>query len=375
MIIIIRPCAGSFCFFLLPLLTLEAAEKKPSAISIRLYAEGNPREGETFVVPVTLINPPKQTVIRKVPIVTERDVVAFYPFAAGDGTIGCYFKLDADGTNKLMQHTVEFRDTLVVAMINGRVACAMMVGQKMTDGIMPFPIGISSAGNRRASSALSDHGQGKGVSRTEEKSAGGSQGGQKAGAEGQANAQERAAMTAARAAAYFFLVLGALRAEPLVDFPTDNRALLEGRPQDFFMYVNRDFEGEKSKPWQGGQFGFVRGPVRDGGKILCIQFHEGIDIRPVHRDAQGNPTDEVRAAAAGTVVHVSREARRLELREVYRRRAQLGRLPILHSLRTSRFHLGRIGPVPAPGRTPRASWASRAPESTGNALTRTSRSA
>jgi len=128
--------------FLLSLLTLEAAEQKPSAISIRLHAEGNPREGEAFVVPVTLISPPKQTVIRKVPIVTERDIVAFYPFAAADGTIGCYFKLDADGTNKLMQHTIEYRDTLVVAMINGRVACAMMVGQKMTDGIMPFPSGI-----------------------------------------------------------------------------------------------------------------------------------------------------------------------------------------------------------------------------------------
>ena len=78
--------------------------------------------------PVTLINPPKQTVIRKVPIVTERDIVAFYPFAAADGTFGCYFKLDASGTNKLMQHTIEYRDTLVVAMVNGRVASAMTGG-------------------------------------------------------------------------------------------------------------------------------------------------------------------------------------------------------------------------------------------------------
>ena len=116
--------------------------RKDSAISIRLHAEGNPSEGESFVVPVTLVNPPKQTVIRKVPIVTERDIVAFYPFAAADGTIGCYFKLDADGTNKLTQHTIEFRDTLVVAMINGRVACVMMVGEKVTDGIMPFPSGF-----------------------------------------------------------------------------------------------------------------------------------------------------------------------------------------------------------------------------------------
>ena len=127
--------------FLLPLMAL-AAEQKPSAVSIRLHAEGNPREGETFVVPVTLVNPPKQTVIRKVPIVTERDIVAFYPFVAADGTIGCYFKLDADGTNKLMQHTIEYRDTLVVAMINGRVASAMMVGQKISDGIMLFPSGF-----------------------------------------------------------------------------------------------------------------------------------------------------------------------------------------------------------------------------------------
>ena len=97
-------------------------------------------------------------------------------------------------------------------------------------------------------------------------------------------------------------------AAPLIDFPTENRALLGGRPQDFFMYVDRDFEGEKSKPWQGGQFGFVRGPVREKGRISYIQLHEGVDIAPVRRDAQGIPLDPVRAAAAGRMVHVSREA-------------------------------------------------------------------
>ena len=50
------------------------------------------------------------------------------------------------------------------------------------------------------------------------------------------------------------------------------------------------------------------GPLRDGGKILYLQLHEGIDIRPVHRDALGNPSDEVRAAASGNVVYVSRES-------------------------------------------------------------------
>lgn len=99
-----------------------------------------------------------------------------------------------------------------------------------------------------------------------------------------------------------------LGAAPLVDFPTANHAIIDGRPQDFFMYVNRDFEGEKSQPWQGGQFGYVRGPVRVGGKVLYAQIHEGIDIKPLTRDAAGNPLDPVKAAAAGKVVHVSREA-------------------------------------------------------------------
>ena len=97
-------------------------------------------------------------------------------------------------------------------------------------------------------------------------------------------------------------------AEPLVDFPTDNRALLEGRPEAFFMYVERDFEGEKTKPWQGGQFGYVRGPQRSGDKVIYTHMHEGIDIAPKRRDASGNPLDEVRAAASGKVVHTSREA-------------------------------------------------------------------
>lgn len=101
----------------------------------------------------------------------------------------------------------------------------------------------------------------------------------------------------------------ALKAQPLVDFPTQNRALAEGQPEDFFMYVDRDFEGQKSKPWQGGQFGYVRGPVRNNGIINYIQLHEGIDIRPLSRDPQGVPLDLVKAAAAGQVVHVSPEAR------------------------------------------------------------------
>ena len=108
----------------------------------------------------------------------------------------------------------------------------------------------------------------------------------------------------------FLLLLALLAGTPalraaLFDWPTENRALLEGRPQDFYMYVDRDFEGVKSQPWEGGSFGFVRGPQRRGDSIIYTSLHEGIDIAPVRRDAAGNPLDDIRASAAGTVVHCS----------------------------------------------------------------------
>ena len=132
-----------FLLLVLSSLSLHAAENKPPPVSIRLHAEGKETDSETFVTPLTLTNPPKKIFIRKVPIMTEKDIEAFFPFAAADGSIGCYFKLDAEGTNKLTQHTVEYRDTLVVALVNGRVASAMMVGKKITDGIMPIPSGFT----------------------------------------------------------------------------------------------------------------------------------------------------------------------------------------------------------------------------------------
>lgn len=74
------------------------------------------------------------------------------------------------------------------------------------------------------------------------------------------------------------------------------------------MYVDRNFEGEETKPWEGGQYGFVRGPRRVSGDVVFGTLHEGIDIRPVRRDASGEPLDPVLAAADGTVVHASTEA-------------------------------------------------------------------
>ena len=87
--------------------------------------------------------------------------------------------------------------------------------------------------------------------------------------------------------------------------PTDNDALFSGNAPEFYQYVERNYKGTKSTPWEGGQYGFVRDPTDTAGGVVYTRFHEGIDIRPLHRDANGEPLDEVHAIADGKVVHVN----------------------------------------------------------------------
>lgn len=100
------------------------------------------------------------------------------------------------------------------------------------------------------------------------------------------------------------LSLAAETADLVYRFPTENTALLSGKNDDFFMYCDRDFEGTKSRPWQAGSYGMVRTPLRlHNGEVLCTRMHEGIDIKPLRRDAQGEPLDEIHPIAPGRVVY------------------------------------------------------------------------
>src|SRR5436189_5606264 len=87
--------------------------------------------------------------------------------------------------------------------------------------------------------------------------------------------------------------------------PTDNDALFSGDGAAFYQYVERDYNGAKSTPWEGGRYGFVRSPVDTAGGTVYTRFQEGIDIRPLRRDTNGEPLDDVRAIADGKVVHVN----------------------------------------------------------------------
>lgn len=113
-------------------------------------------------------------------------------------------------------------------------------------------------------------------------------------------------MIARTFAALAALTLAAPAAGPFeMVLPTDNDALFRGRPEEFYMFVDRTFRGEKTSPWEAGQYGFVRDPREVAGGIVFKRFHEGVDIKPVRRDGKGIPLDDVRAIGDGRVMHAS----------------------------------------------------------------------
>jgi len=79
--------------------------------------------------------------------------------------------------------------------------------------------------------------------------------------------------------------------------PTENDGL-------FHDQKGRFFQPTISRRVISGMFGFVRTSGPEPARIF-EHFHKGVDIRALHRDERGEPTDVVKASANGEVVRVN----------------------------------------------------------------------
>jgi len=85
-----------------------------------------------------------------------------------------------------------------------------------------------------------------------------------------------------------------LRAQRVeIGWPTPSTAYLEGKPTETFI------QPTASGVPESGLFGCVRSSG--------AQFHEGIDIKPVKRNRQGEAVDPIFAVLPGVVRHISRQ--------------------------------------------------------------------
>ena len=87
--------------------------------------------------------------------------------------------------------------------------------------------------------------------------------------------------------------------------PTPNDSLFHRGGPAFYQFVERSFQGRHSRPWEAGQYGYVRNPLATRTGVLYTRLHEGIDIRPTRRDIRGEPLDPVFAVDGGKVVHTN----------------------------------------------------------------------
>ncbi|MDX1420237.1 MAG: M23 family metallopeptidase [Rubricoccaceae bacterium] len=102
---------------------------------------------------------------------------------------------------------------------------------------------------------------------------------------------------------------GAAPPSPSLRFPTDHEALLSAEPARFYQGLERNYGRQREWSWEGGTYGYCRNARRTPVGWRYTRFHEGIDIAPRRRDADGEPLDEVRSVDDGRVVYVNANPR------------------------------------------------------------------
>lgn len=133
-----------FASLILALLATSATGKDRHC-TFRIHAEANPNDTATFSSSVRALFSGKQVAIERMPRLSERDVVAFYPYPAGDGNFGALFQLDDHGRLALDALSIERRSSLVFVLINGRAITELQVDRRVDDGRIYIASGLTKA--------------------------------------------------------------------------------------------------------------------------------------------------------------------------------------------------------------------------------------
>jgi hypothetical protein len=135
-----RSIALSICVLLL---YAASGFAKDRHCTLRIHAEANPNDTAVFSSQSQFSG--RNVLIEKVPAISERDVIAFYPYRASDGSYGALFQLDDHGRLALDALSIERRGKTVFVFVNGRPVTELQVDQRVSDGKIYLPSGLSVA--------------------------------------------------------------------------------------------------------------------------------------------------------------------------------------------------------------------------------------
>src|SRR5881392_378314 len=136
----------TLCVFGLYLLfALPGGAAKQRHCTLRVHAQANPRDTEVFATSVRAQLSGKEVAIEKMPWISERDVIAFSPYPAANGTYGALFQLDEHGRVVLDTLSIERRGSLLFVFINGRPITELAIDKRVSDGKIYIASGLTAA--------------------------------------------------------------------------------------------------------------------------------------------------------------------------------------------------------------------------------------
>ena len=118
------------------------SKHRDPTIAIRFHAQVNTYD-PTFAAMVKIGNPPRQIIVEKNPSISERDIIAFYPFKAADGSYAAEIQLDRNGAVVLQSLSTEKRGQIILVAVNARPVVPLTADKTITDGMIYIPSGLT----------------------------------------------------------------------------------------------------------------------------------------------------------------------------------------------------------------------------------------
>jgi hypothetical protein len=112
--------------------------------TFRVHVSANANDGAVFAQPIrSLVG--RNVFMDKTAWLTERDVKAFYPYRAADGSYGALLELDDHGRTVLDTLSIERRGSHLFVFVNGRPLTELQVDRRVSDGKMYLASGLTEA--------------------------------------------------------------------------------------------------------------------------------------------------------------------------------------------------------------------------------------
>ncbi|MES2995346.1 MAG: hypothetical protein V4733_00885 [Verrucomicrobiota bacterium] len=113
-------------------LRADASGKKEVKFSITFHSQTDGMDNPKMIFPQTVNG--RNLFFRRVPEIGSKDIQSFAPFPADDGQYGLVLQLKPTAANRIFAVTTANQGQWLLALVNGRVADAVIVDKPINDG-------------------------------------------------------------------------------------------------------------------------------------------------------------------------------------------------------------------------------------------------